>query len=194
MQKVLCFICFFFSLACWAESDWKEFWHKGMNYFHQERYQEALLEFDQAVSHMSEEDLDLYPYVLTYRADANFQLGNYLRVIRDTEIALKSKHLTDYERFVCGSKRVAVFTIQGNEKAAIKEYKKYIVDCPLFSKKEYSKDKIIIRNMSDSECYKEAERRYLREEYCEKDEDIHEYPNMWIVDITKQKRTSSSQP
>jgi tetratricopeptide (TPR) repeat protein len=187
-------MCCVFSLAFCAESDWKDFWYKGITYFHQEQYQEASLEFDQAVLLMSEEDLDLHPYVLTYRADANYQLRNYSRVLRDTEIALRSKHLTDYERFVCGSKRVGAFNILGNEKAAVKEYKKYIVDCPLFPKKEFSKDKITIRNMPDSECYKEAERMYLREEYCEKDEDIHEYHNMWIVDITKQKRTSSSQP
>lgn len=158
-----------------------------MDHFHKAQFQEASQEFDQAVALMSEEELDLYPYVLTYRSDADYQLGNYSRVIRDTEIALKSKHLTDYERLACGSRRSGAFTLQGNEEAGIEEYNKYIIGCPLFTKKEYSKDKITIRNIPDSECYKDAERSYLREKYCEKDEDIHDYGNMWIVDITKQK-------
>ncbi len=178
-----------------AEGDWRDLWQKGMNHLHNAQFQEASQEFDQAVALMSEEELDLHPYVLTYRSGADYQLGNYSRVIQDTEVALKSRHLTDYERLACGSRRSGAFTLLGDEDAGVEEYKKFIIGCPLFPKKEYSKDKITIRNMPDSECYKEAERSYLRENYCEKDEDIHEYHNMWIVDITKQKHPyPASQP
>jgi hypothetical protein len=103
----------------------------------------------------------------------------------DTEKALKSKNLTDEERLNCGMKRIAVFMKLGNEDAAVEEYKKYIIGCPLFPKYDFGKEKIIIRNVPDCKCYKNFAKELMLSDYCENEEDICEYGNKWIVNVTK---------
>lgn len=192
MQKTIILIfCFFFS-SCLAESDWRNLWHKGVDYLYQCEHQEASHEFDQAVALMSEEDLALHPYVLVARTQSSYVLNDYAMVLKDTELALESKHLTNYERLVCGIRRIAVFMKLGDEATAVEEYKKYIIDCPLFAKWEYFEDKIIIRNVPDCKCYQSYIKERIMADYCEKEEDICKYGNMWIVNISKEKQLEIS--
>lgn len=187
MQKILiAFCCLFFS-CCSAANDWRNFWHKGIDLTIEGQFQGASLEFDRAINLMSEEELNLYPYVLISRADANSQLGDYSKVIQDTGIALKSKNLTEYERMICAMKRNAAFFFLGDDANSADTCEKYLQDSPLLSKRDFFKDKVIIRNIPDCQFYKEIERKRLIEKYCENDKDISDYGSMWIVNITKQK-------
>jgi hypothetical protein len=186
VHKILIAFCCLFLGCCSAGNDWRSLWHKGFDLTLQGQFQEASLEFDRAVNLMSEEELNLYPYVLISRADANSLLGDYSKVIQDTGIALKSKNLTDYERLICAMKRNAAFFFLGDDNHSADTCEKYLQDSPLLSKRDYFKDKVIIRNIPDCQFYKEMEKKRLREKYCEKDEDISDYGSMWIVNITKQ--------
>jgi hypothetical protein len=60
---------------------------------------------------------------------------------------------------------------------------------PEEDKWEYSEDKIIIRNVLDCECYQGYIKERIMADYCEKDEDICKYGNMWIINITKHKQS-----
>lgn len=43
----------------------------------------------------------------------------------------------------------------------------------------------MIRNIPDCECYKNYAKQLMISNYCENENDIHEYGNVWIVNITK---------
>ncbi len=169
---------------CTANENWQQYWENGREYLSNSHYQEAALEFDQAVNLMSEEELEEYPYVLVDRAGIEYFLKNYVKVMEDTNRALSSKHLTDSERLECGMKRIAVFMQLGQEDEAVKEYKKHIIGCPLFPKYDYFKEKIIIRNILDCECYKKFLKNLMISDFCD-ESDISDYNDTWVVNITK---------
>lgn len=50
---------------------------------------------------------------------------------------------------------------------------------------QLTNNKIIIRNVPDSECYKKMTKNFMLENFCEEGNDIHEYGNIWTIDITK---------
>jgi tetratricopeptide (TPR) repeat protein len=121
MRKAIVLICCLLFSSCLAVNDWRSLWHHGVDYLYQGEYQEASLELDQAIAIMSKEDLTLYPYVLVARTASSYVLNDYSRVLKDTELALESQNLTNYERLVCGMRRIAVFMKLGDEAAAIEE-------------------------------------------------------------------------
>lgn len=164
---------------------WQQHWHQGHEFFSKEQFQEAANEFDQAVNVMTEEDQDKHPYVLADRSENWFCLQNYPQVMLDTQMALKSANLTEQERLNCGMRRISVFMILGEEDAAIEEYKKYIIGCSLFPKYIFSDEKIIIRNIPDCVCYKNSAKDLMLSLFCESENDICEYDNLWIINITK---------
>lgn len=134
---------------------------------------------------MSEKEQVEYPYVLVDRAESEFFLNDYIKVMEDTDKALSSQHLTDYERLECGLKRIAVHMQLDQEDEAVEEYKKYIIGCPLFPKYDYFQEKIIIRNLPDCNLYKNFTKERMIAQYCKGEEDIHEYGNTWIINRTK---------
>ena len=185
MKNYLQVLALFLFSYCYADNNWQDHWHKGCDYFSNSQYQNASLEFDQAILILSEEEQNQYPYVLVYRAESDYFLKNYERILLDTEKALKSNNLTENERLTCGMRRIAVFMQLGDENASVEEYKRYIIGCPLFPKYDYSKEKIIIRNIPDCAFYKESTKQLMISQFCENENDISEYGNMWIINITK---------
>lgn len=172
-----------------AEETWQKHLHEGLNYFSQRQYQEALIEFDRALNGLPEGD-PISAFVLLKKAESNFFLLNYSQVLKDTEKALELGTLTDEERLVCGSKRVAVFWEMQDEDSAMKEYNKHISGSSLMAKLTYTKDKIIIRNVLKCPMFQEMTRKWLLSKYCEKEEDIYEYDQTWIINITKKEQSS----
>jgi hypothetical protein len=187
VKKIIFFFCCLFFSTCFADDSWINLWHQGVDHLYQDDYQKAALKLDQAVNLMSEEDLTTYPYVLVARIGSSCALGDYEKILTDSALALKSKNITNEERLFCGTQRMTVFMKLGNEEAAAQEYQKYIIECPLLPKWEYSNEKIIIRNVLDCECYQADLRERLKTKYCESDKDICEYGNMWVINITKKK-------
>lgn len=164
---------------------WKTHWQEGLHYYSLEKNQDAAMEFDQAINLIAEEDRASFPFVFVDCAENDYILQNYEKVMLNTEIALKSQNLTDHERLTCGLRRIATFVRLNDEDSAIQEYKKYIIGCPLLPKYDYSDDKIIIRNMLSCDYYKTATRNRLISKYCINPENIHEYNDKWIIDVTK---------
>lgn len=141
MKNYLYLLFVFTFVSAFAEENWQSHWHQALDLYHQGIYEEAILEFDQAVTLMSEEDQSRFPYVLVDRAENNYFLKNYTAVLQDTEKALKSEKLTDYERLSCGIRRMSVYYSTGDTDKAVEEYKQYITGSPLLPKSEYSEKK-----------------------------------------------------
>lgn len=184
MKSFLQILAIFLSAQTFA-STWQDHWHQGHEFFSSEQFDEASIEFDQAINLMTEEDQDKFPYVLVDRAENDFYLTNYTKVIQDTDRALKSPKLTDQERLNCGMRRISVFMILGDEEAAVEEYKKYIIGCPLFPKYDFSDEKIVIRNVPDCKYYKDSTKDLMLSLFCENEKDICEYDSLWIINVTK---------
>jgi hypothetical protein len=170
--------------VCFADN-WQQHWHNGYNHFFSSQHQEAALEFDQAITMMSEKEREKYPYVLVSRAENDRFLHNYSRMMQDTEKALKSENLTAYERLSCGMNRIAALMEWGDEDAAVEEYKKYVTASPLMPKYDYFEEKIVVRNIPESECCKNAVRQFILTTFCENKDDISEYGNIWVVNTTE---------
>lgn len=185
MKKYLFLAIMFLSSLCIANENWQQHWEHGKEYLTNLNYEEAVLELDLAVNLMSKEELAEYPYVLIDRAESDYFLKNYIKVIESTDRALLSSHLTDQERLECGMKRIAAYMQLNQESYAIEEYKKYIIGCPLFPKYNKFEDKIVIRNLPECECYKDYAKQFMMSKYCENESDIRTYGDMWIVNITK---------
>jgi len=175
----------FYILNCYANEEWENCWLQGRDYHSNSQFQEASSAFDQAIDLMSEEDLDKYPYVLSDRAQSDYKLENYSKVLEDTKKALMSKNLTDYERLHCALTRMATFRQLGDEDSSMEEYKKYMIGCPLFPKLDYLENKIVIRNVPDCELYKYYTKHQMLAKYCECEQDIQEYGKTWIINKTK---------
>lgn len=161
MKRFMLLVMTFLSSICIANENWRQYWENGKEYLSDLNCEDAALEFDHAINLMSEEEQAEYPYVLVDRAESAYFLKNYIKVIDDTNKALLSKNLTDQERLECGMKRIAVFMQLGQEDAAVEEYKKHIIGCPLFPKYKKFEDKIVIRNIPDCECYKNCAKELM---------------------------------
>ncbi len=109
MKNYLCSVLILLLSTVFAEENWQNHWHMGCDLFYSHQFEDASLEFDLAINLLSEEELQNYPYVLINRAENNYFLQNYADVMQDTEKALKSEKLTDYERLTCGLRRISVF-------------------------------------------------------------------------------------
>jgi hypothetical protein len=72
-----------------------------------------------------------------------------------------------------------------NEGAAVEEYTKYVSGCPLFPKYHRYEKQIVIRNVPDSTCYKNWTKEKILSKYCSIEDDIKDYGDTWIVNITK---------
>lgn len=185
MKRSLCLFIMFLHSICFANGSWQQFWEKGHSYLSNSQYQEAALEFDQAITLMSEEEMEKFPYVLVDSSENDYFQQNYARVIENTEKALISKNLTDDERLTCGMRRLAAFLQLGEEDSAVETYKKYIIGCPLFPKYDYFKEKIVIRNIPNCDYYKSCTKDRILSRFCQHEEDIHDYGNTWIINVTK---------
>jgi hypothetical protein len=91
-------LTFFLFSICVAEETWQEHWIKGRECFFNSLYQESAIELDVAINLMTEEEQYNLPFVFVDRIENDYMLGNYVRILEDTEKALSSKNLTDYER------------------------------------------------------------------------------------------------
>lgn len=180
----LVFFVFHF-IALTASEDWQNYWHEGVKFYSTQQYVEAASQFEIAANMMSIEEQNLFPFVIASKIENNFILQNYPLVLKDAESILDSKNLTDYERLLCALRKISAFLKLGNEEAAIQEYKKYVVGCPLFPIYQHVNNKIIIRNMLDCDCYKTLVKQLMLSRFCNNEKDIHEYGNFWIIDITK---------
>lgn len=168
-----------------ASEDWQYYWHEGVELQAIQQYDEASTQFEMALSMMSTEEIDLFPFVMVSKIENDFILQNDLLVLEETQSILDSKHLTDYERLICGVRRISIFMKLGNEEAAVEEYKKYVVGCPLLPTYHHTENKIIIRNMIDCDCFKTFVKQSMLVHFCESEKDIHEHGNLWIINITK---------
>jgi hypothetical protein len=185
MKKSLFLAMLLLSSICFANETWQQHLENGYLFFSNLDFENASLDFDQAINLMSEDEHEQFPYVLVARAENNYFLKNYAKVLEDTEKALESKYLTDFERLICGIHRIAVFMQRSDEDFAVEEYKKYIIGCPLFPKYDRFEEKIVIRNVPDCNCYKNCAKQLLMSKHCTQEKDIREYGNTWIIDITK---------
>lgn len=176
-------LSFFTSLS--ASEDWQYYWHEGVELHAAQQYDEASTQFEIALNMMSTEEKDLFPFVMVSKIENDFILQNYLLVLEETQGILDSKELTDYERLICGIKRMSAFMKLENENAAVEEYKKYVVACPLLPTYHHSENKIIIRNMIDCNRFKTFIKQSMLTHFCKSEKDIHEHGNLWIVNITK---------
>jgi hypothetical protein len=170
---------------CFADEHWQEHWLKGKDFFANSLFEEAALEFDFAIHLMSEQEKKTFPSVVVDRVENDYVLGNLDRILADTELALNSENITDYERLFCGLRRIAVFLSLNMEDVAVEEYLKYVSGCPLFPKYDRFDNHIVIRNIPDCNCYKKWTKENILSKYCSSENDIKDYGNTWVANITK---------
>jgi tetratricopeptide (TPR) repeat protein len=179
------FFCFQFPFLMGNEACWRSHFEKAIECCTQKNYLEADQEFEKTLKLISKEDLEKYPHILLARSENDTALGNYNRILEDTDQILQSKFLNQYERLECGIKRVLAYNKLGQEENAVIEYQKHIIDSPLMPKVEHFKDKIMITNVPNHSLLKKNLKDFMLSKYSKEDEDFHDLGNVLILDITK---------
>jgi len=172
MKKAQMLLLMILFNCCYAEDTWQIHWAKGREYNLSSSYSEADFEFNSAINLMTNEEKLKFPYVLVDRIENDFALGNHSRILEDTEMTLRSKNLTDYERLNCAVRRMTAFVDTDNEEAAFEVYRKYVNGCSLFPKYHRYEKQIVIRNMPDCPCYKNWTKDKILSKYCSVENDI----------------------
>lgn len=187
MKKLLITVLLLITSSTYSfENSWRECWLNGLKYFEEKQYVEAREMFQTAITAMAEEEFQQNPYVLIDLAHVNYMLGNVDDTLRDAFRLVSIQGLSDLERLISGNYLVSALWVKGYTEEAVEAYLKYIERSPIIPKYHFEKNKIIIRNVLDCDWYKDWTKQLMLLKYCENEHDIHEYGNIWVIDITKQ--------
>lgn len=182
------FFLFFFlmvSLNCFAESEWQENWLAGLEFLNKNQCEDAKNMFDLATKSMSSEELKKNYYIIINRAHVNYLLEDFEEAITDSEKLFEMNVLSDQEKLLCGNIYVSALWKKGLEQEAVEIYLRYIASNPIIPKYQFEENRIIIRNVPQLGSYQKLAKSFLINKFCEKEENIHEYGNTWVVNITK---------
>lgn len=169
-------LCFFSSLSA---STWHDHWTNGAIYCTNGQYTEGEYEFNQAISLLEAENISMdYPHVYLDRARLYFITNTNERTLQDIDLALSSNKLSAVDEGKARGLRYTILYRMDRVEEAEAEYKIWKKNDPNFPKCEIFEDKIIVRNIPDSECYKKMVKGIMVEsKMCASEDDITFLPS-----------------
>lgn len=180
---ILCFVSLSNSYA--EENTWQEHWISGLECLEQSQYDKAQKFFSVAVNRMSEAELEQNPSVLMNLAQVDFNLKNYDDSIKHCKFLLNLEIISDQEKLLLGSMIVSSLVQIGKEVEAQDAYMEYIAKSTLMLRHHFGKNKIIVSHIPDCENFKKSTKRLYVKKFCETEENLHDYGNIWVIDIKK---------
>ena len=140
------------SVFCYAE-EWQGYWIKAVEACEEKNYEEAGHLFDLAIETVENAGISDVPHLYVDRARLNLLLNRVELSLPDLDKALSNEKIDYQETLRALLSRFLARARLGMEQGALDDLKRFgdlKVDKPLM---EMIKNKIIIRNIPDSDCY-----------------------------------------
>lgn len=154
---------------------WQDHWTQAVAHCQERKYEFAEKEFNLAIFLLEACKDETHPHLYVDRARLYALQNRYSEALVDLNKAIASEHLTTNDRIRGLVTRIFTCSNLGMDEQVLSDFDTFKGISPNFPKIEYTKDKIIIRNIPKSDCYKKLARAFLISlEICEKDSDIIE--------------------
>lgn len=160
------------AMSCFANS-WENHWIKAVEYCGSQNYDAAETEFSLSIVFLENIKDENHPHIWIDRARLYVLQGKYSEALLDLNKALISNNLKENDRIRGLVTRIMTYINLSMEEQALVDYDEFKRISPNFPKIEFTKERVIIRNMPDCKCYKAIVRSFLIESnICEKEADI----------------------
>ncbi|CDZ80151.1 hypothetical protein BN1013_00657 [Candidatus Rubidus massiliensis] len=175
MKIISLFIFVFLTIFSYG-SDWHDNWTNAVQYCELSKYEDAENEFNLAINNLEKNNDIEHPYVYVDRARLYLLLSRYQEALVDLNKAIESKYLTANDKTRGLVTRIMVCSNLQMEEQVLADFDSFKALSPNFPKVEFTKEKVIIRNVPKSKCYKNLAKAFLLgSQICKKESDIIEY-------------------
>lgn len=174
MKKIVCscIATLMMSMSCFA-ADWQSHWESAVEYCGGKNYQAAETEFNLAISALEHSQDNSHPHVYVDRARLYLLQDRHTEALVDVNRALESKALKDHDRIRGLVTRIFTCSNLQMDDQVLADYDAFKSLSTDFPKIEFSKEKVIIRNVPKGNCYKKLTTHFLvASEICESEADI----------------------
>lgn len=171
MIKIL-LIIFAFLFSSLSADEWNIRWNQGTEYWNQKNYPKAEEEILLAIDLMRAESDYVYPMLFIDLARIYCEVNRFHEAISLTTYTLELLDLSTNERIAALITRIYAYSQTERDHLAREDYQSFIEIFPEVPVITHLKEKIIITNVPDCDCYKKTLRSfYVGAEICE-EEDI----------------------
>lgn len=154
-------------------SNWEDDWTSAVECCATNDYFGAEKHFDKCIATLESENDETHPHVYVDRARLYSLLDRYQEALADLNKAIPNKNLKENDLHRALVTRISAHLNLEMEDEALQDYYEFKKVNPNFPKIEYTKSRVIIRNVPDCTCYKAMAKAFLvSSEICEKEEDI----------------------
>lgn len=165
-------VCLFLTSGAFA-STWEDDWTSAVQCCVEKDYSGAESHFDKCIQTLESEKDDSHPHVYVDRARLYSLLDRHEEALHDLNKAIPNKKLNQNDRHRALVTRISAHLNLQMEDEALEDYYEFKNTNPNFPKIEFTKTKVIIRNVPDCDCYKMMAKAFLvSSQICEKEEDI----------------------
>lgn len=172
---------------------WEDHWVRAVEYCDNKNYKEAEVEFNSAILELEKDKDETHPHVYVDRARLFALQERYSDALLDVNKALSSDCLSFQDRMRGLLTRIFAYINLQMDEQAMKDYEEYRslnLDRP---QTEFFENKVIIRNVPQSSCYKKIVTAFaVASGLCESENDVKFYDSG--ICIIKKKPCSLSCP
>lgn len=163
-------------------SNWQEHWIQAVECCENKDYLSAEKEFTLAISNLENDQDETHPHVYIDRARLYVLQDRYTEALPDLNKGLSSDYLIGNDRIRGLVTRISTCFNLGMNDQALKDYDDFKLIYPNFPKVEFTQERVIIRNVPDSKCYRRLAKKFLvNSRICEKETDIVELDSGIII-------------
>lgn len=163
--------------------NWQDHWAKAVEYCNDKNYEAAETEFNLAILSIEHNKDETHPHVYIDRARLYALQDRDTEALIDLIKGLSSDKLIGRDRVRGLVTRIMVCSRLEMNEQVLADYDAYRILCESeLPKAEFTDEKVIIRNVPNSNCYKAIVKTFLLgTELCEKESDIIEYDSGIII-------------
>lgn len=155
---------------------WHQHWENAVLKCSQKKFSEAEIEFSKAVEILERSKDHSHPHVYVDRGRLYLLIKKFPEALVDINKAIESNNLQGNDIYRALSARMCIYGALGKVEESRADYDQLIKLGYPFPKFEEYEDKYIIRNVPDSEVFKDAiSTYYLETGLCDQIEDIKFY-------------------
>lgn len=182
MRKLFILIAIALSFNIYA--DWRDIWADAVEKCHLRKFDEAVILFSQCIEEIESLKENKYPHVYVDRARVYLILERYQDALNDVNKAFESPLLCKKELARALVTRIAARSNLGITDGVVDDLSALNESSPDAPEIEFTKKHIIIKNVPDSECFKNIFSSFLIVSgYCQSEENIKMLSSgIWIVD------------
>lgn len=156
-------------------NDWESHWIHAVECCSIKDYTTAEMEFGLAIQSIEKQQDEDHYHVYIDRARLYCLQDRFEEALVDVNKGLCSEKLTTTDKTRGLLTRMCASSNLNNEEQFVRDYEEFRATSTHFPKVEFTQDRVIIRNVPKSKCYREITKAFLiSAKICEKESDIIE--------------------